>query len=433
MIICLTNDSEIIAAAEAQSINNPHIYGAVYVAPNLTSEIPKLDYDENLFFTGHGVAGGDGSVPEIGDEDGDFALNGLDLWATFSEIFPDGYTGAVYIDCCYASDAPFDSFALTETFKSQFAVDFDGREVFGRSGGVGFDIPLPGDASWNEVGLRGGTPTAGVRGRRSTRAALVGDSGNISPAGPWDPGRQPFILKDVLSGMPNLAKWRGVVDTENQRLSGEVNMTAYQLKSVNTKYDFFSAYGSFGHGIIRGNDESPSNNTVSVGYYATTMSLMLELANDPEGAVLWDYGPGSSVGQTTTGFSIGGNLSAGSFGGEPIIQGGASAAFSASYTCAEVQFGARAVGEMVRWDVGLPGVGSMSPGVPANPHVASGVGYKWYFAVIYAIPKGEGFHLRVRPSVTWEFDYTRGITYDTKVWAPQDDSTLFVFQPPTAS
>jgi hypothetical protein len=64
-------------------------------------------------------------------------------------------------------------------------------------------------------------------------------------------------------------------------------------------------------GISHGNKDyqpyDPVPNWVSVGYYATSMSLVLELL--PDGTI-WDSGPTSTVGSNTTGFEIGGGLNA---------------------------------------------------------------------------------------------------------------------------
>ena len=253
----------------------------------------------------------------------------------------------------------------------------------------------------------------------------------ISPSGPWNPGRQPFTLDGALSGMGNLGGWRGAIDTENQRLSADLRLTTYQLVSESTSWDFFAAFGSLTHGVLHSEmPYVPSRNWVSVGYYATEMSVVLDLAGHPEKAVVWDAGPTSTVGQNSVGFNIGGNLSGGSFAGEPIIQAGVSGSFGATFSSPDVRFATSQVGQLTRWDVSLPGVGYVSPAVPANPEGPSYAGYKWYFGAIYAVPKGDGFRLSVRPTVKWEFDYTRGITYDTKIWSPEGDETLFTFVPP---
>ena len=234
----------------------------------------------------------------------------------------------------------------------------------------------------------------------------------VSPSGPWDPGRDEFILDGELKGRNNHSGWRGAIDTENQRLSGMVHMTGYKLKSEAKKHDFYSVFGSFSHGVSHKNSYNPSTNWVSVGYYATEMSLNLETKD--QDTIIWDSGPTSTVGATQTGFSIGGNLSGGAFGGEPIIQAGVNGSFGANFSSPDVKFAQSMFSQHVQWVVKLPGVGFVSPAVPANPEEPSYAGFKWYFGAIFVIPSGRPFSIDVHAQVSWNFDYTRGITNDSK-------------------
>lgn len=247
----------------------------------------------------------------------------------------------------------------------------------------------------------------------------------VAPSGPWDPGRQAFSMDKVQPGRSNLSGWRGAIDTEHQKLSGALRLTGYKLKSQNDKADFYSIFGSLTHGVSHaGGAYNPATNWVSVGYYATRMSLSIELQNDSPGCEIWDSGPTSTVGSDTTGFNIGGSLSGGTFAGEPVLSAGVSGSFSASYSSPSVTFASAQVGDVVRWDVSMPGVGYISPANPANPREPSYAGYKWYYGVIYAVPKGHGFSIAVSPTIVWEFDYTRGISNNTKTWA---DTQTFDF------
>jgi hypothetical protein len=251
----------------------------------------------------------------------------------------------------------------------------------------------------------------------------------MNPAGPWDPGREMLNLSGSLEGRGN-AGW-GTIETARQALSASVHATAYNLKSQSTTHDFYSVFGHFQHGVAHGDppqDYDPSRNWASVGYYADKMSLTLELLGDDSSAMLWDSGPTSTVTSESVGFNIGGNLSAGSFAGEPILSAGVSGGFGAQFSSPSVKFAHSPVGHNVTWFVSLPGVGHVSPGVPANPFPPSYAGYKWYFGAIYVLTAGKPFSVRIRPSVEWGLDWTRGIRNDTKAWQPQDSQTVYTYK-----
>lgn len=153
IIVLAPSDAGIVAQSRARSYDFPGIYGQTYVAT--VDRIPQLGPTETLFFIGHGIAQGSQGVPEIGDARGDFALTGLDLWASYGigtpaepGIFPPLYQGRVFIDACESGDFPQDMFSLTETFWSQAQEAIDGIEVYGRAGDVSGPIPFPDDPSW---------------------------------------------------------------------------------------------------------------------------------------------------------------------------------------------------------------------------------------------------------------------------------------------
>jgi hypothetical protein len=113
-------------------------------------------------------------------------------------------------------------------------------------------------------------------------------------------------------------------------------------------------------------------------------------------------------------------------GGAAIAQAGLSAGFSASFSSPDVTTAHSEVVKTLRWDIKLPRVGFISPGLPANPLPASYAGYSWTFGAIFQVPKGTNLQLRVAPRVLWEFDWTRGITNDTKTW---EDDKIYTYQP----
>ena len=255
------------------------------------------------------------------------------------------------------------------------------------------------------------------------------------PLGPWIPGANAFTLDVVKPGMANLAAWRQAIDTENQKLSGQLRLTGYQLQTPpqQTDWDFYCVFGTLSHGVAHKDmPYSPETNWVSVGYYAKNMSLVLDLVNPSEKAKLWEAGPSSTVGESTIDFSIGGSLAGGMEGGKPLAVAGIDAGFGASYSAPSVTVAASPVGQLIRWDIKLPGVGFEMPGVPYNPKEPSYSGYTWYYGAIYAIPQDDVFSVWVRPTINWEFDYTRGIDYDDETWSPSGSDTQFTFQPSTS-
>jgi hypothetical protein len=141
IIVLAPRDADIVRNSRAQSFNFPEIYGETYIAGE--GAVPQLGVGEDVFFVGHGVVVGDSGNAEIGDEDGDFAVNGIELWQQFEDIFPDMYQGRVYIDACHSADFPDDAFSVIETFKSQSAIGLGDTQVFGRTGDPVGDIPRP--------------------------------------------------------------------------------------------------------------------------------------------------------------------------------------------------------------------------------------------------------------------------------------------------
>jgi hypothetical protein len=250
-------------------------------------------------------------------------------------------------------------------------------------------------------------------------------SSAVTMPDPWDANRTPLTLDGKLKGRDDLAGWRQAVPTARQQLSGSLRLVGYRLVAASSAAgDFYAISGSMSHGVT-GAPDDPSKNWVSVGYYGLDMSLRIDMVGHPEHDVLWDAGPTSTVGSNSVSFNIGGNLSGGVFAGETILQGGVSAGFGTSFASPDVAMAmSQAAGQAVSWRVSLPKVGFISPGSPANPKPASYSGYTWYFGAIYAVARGAGLRLSVHPTVRWEYDYTRGITYDTRTWDVTQAFTL---------
>lgn len=264
----------------------------------------------------------------------------------------------------------------------------------------------------------------------------IGGRGGFNDA--WEAGSHRLERDYPIKGRSNPG-W-GTIDTEHQLMMGSIRLYTYSFasdtvdphdegaKAAREAFDWYAVIGHMRHSVTHGDDQyatyAPRRNWASVGYYATQMSLVLEAATDEEappaeGAPagrLWDAGPVTTVGSNSTSFNIGGGLSAGFFGGTPTGGMDVSGGFSASFSTPDVTIGEATVGPLVRWNVQLPGVGFMQPGIPANPLPPSYIGYQWEFAAIFEIPKGQTFQVRVHPRTIWEFDWTRGITNDVRTW-----------------
>lgn len=239
------------------------------------------------------------------------------------------------------------------------------------------------------------------------------------PTGPWTPGVNSSITRDFnTTGRKNLSRFALAIDTEHQRISGALRIYAYKLNLPGGAHDYYAFNGNMSHGVVHDGSYDPSRNWVSVGYYCTQMSLVLDM--NVEGGLVWDAGPTSTVGTASTSWNIGGNLT-GTGGDFDTVSAGVSTGFGQSFSSPDVTIAEARVSGSVRWDVSLPGVGFMSPGVPANPKEPSYAGYTWYFGAIFQVPLGAKLAVRVHPGATWKFDYTRGVTNDTKTWA--DDFT----------
>lgn len=236
-------------------------------------------------------------------------------------------------------------------------------------------------------------------------------NGNYTPHTPpseaWKPKGDPFTKSFSKNGRSNIGL--GTIDTKHQVMSGQLDLTPFKFEGKSDTWDYFLLSGMFRHGVQNG-----GKNALCVGYYATKMVLRaFYKKNDmPNGDAIFDYGPGSTVGMATTGFTVGGGLTADSSGGGGEVNG----AFAVSFASPSVKFGASSGTNLISWRCDLPGVGFQSPGVPANPQTPSSAGYLWYPALIVKCPKGVSPKLDISVDVEWEFDYTRGIANDHVRW-----------------
>lgn len=250
------------------------------------------------------------------------------------------------------------------------------------------------------------------------------------PGGPWQTAVVSQSMRASYNGRSNIG-W-GCIDTQNQQISGAVNFWAYKLrKDPSVQQDYYAVYGQMSHGVMHSEGSyNPETNWVSVGYFATHMSLVLEISGDGDKSEYscWDCGPTSTVGENSTSFSIGANLNL-QVGDITTVGGGVDASFGCSFSAPDVLISGAKGDHSARWDVNLPGVGFKSPGVPANPFAPSYGGYEWYFGAIFMTPPNVIPNLLVHPRIEWEFDYTRGIINHQITW--EDTKTIALNVPTT--
>lgn len=106
---------------------------------------------EDLFIIAHGAYAGDDNNPVIGDEKNAFYVNAVELYENLGRIFPQGYSGSVYIDACESADNSPETFSFSEVFASQIQKDHGVVRVYGRNGDADGQIPLPGAPGWREA------------------------------------------------------------------------------------------------------------------------------------------------------------------------------------------------------------------------------------------------------------------------------------------
>ena len=146
IIIYCQDDQNLVGIAQQSSQAHFATFGnyyQIFIAP-----IPQLGVNEDLFIIAHGAFDGDNNVPVIGDQAAAFYTNGVELWENIQSIFPQNYTGSVYVDACESADHDEETFSFTEVFMTQIQATYGASEVYGRNGTVAGMIPLPTDPQW---------------------------------------------------------------------------------------------------------------------------------------------------------------------------------------------------------------------------------------------------------------------------------------------
>ena len=237
---------------------------------------------------------------------------------------------------------------------------------------------------------------------------------NTLPAGPWETYGQNFIRGFQVNGHSNFG-W-GTVSTQNQIVSGQLQLTPYQFNGNDPQYDYFAFNGSFQHGVT-----NYADNAVSVGYYARKMVLDVQILEAGKGPSIIEHAPNTTVKNVTTSFQIGGSLSGefsqDSSGPGGSIGAGVSASFGFSVSAPDTLIEVSTRFDGIRWTITLPARGFIDgAGNPANPFGTSRSGFTTPMAMIIRVPKGQPAALRLTPSISWAFDWTRGIIADQIRW-----------------
>jgi hypothetical protein len=205
----------------------------------------------------------------------------------------------------------------------------------------------------------------------------------------------------------------GTVPTKRQQLTISGDLKVYKLvRGVpDPAEDNYLLAGNVFHGIM-GSPNDPAANWVSVGFYANYHSLKISCTTP--GAKIVEFGPNSTVEQVSVSFSIGGSIggTAGADSTGPMGEGSleVNTSVGVSFTSESVRFAARPSLTSMEWRVDLPGVGFVSPAVPANPFRASYAGYIWNPALICKVPAGSPLGVSADLTVDFEYNWTRGIT-----------------------
>ncbi|WP_122260902.1 hypothetical protein [Ornithinimicrobium cerasi] len=234
---------------------------------------------------------------------------------------------------------------------------------------------------------------------------------NIEDPGVWRQVGRLDGLQKVRDGGDDFG-W-GTVPTKKQQLtfSGEIGVYKLVRTAATLEDDFYLLVGTVFHGIS-GSPDKPEANWVSVGFFANYHSLVIS-SPTPHAKVV-EFGPNSTVEQVSVSFTLGGSVGGGGGVGPDGPEGsaeiGLNASVGVSFSSDSVRFAARPTLSSMEWRTDLPGVGFVSPAVPANPFRASYAGYEWSPALIYRVPVGADFKVTATLSVDFEYDWTRGIT-----------------------
>lgn len=228
--------------------------------------------------------------------------------------------------------------------------------------------------------------------------------------GPWGIGAKEYISDLVVS--PRKDDIPDCPPISTQQLGFTVEAVAYKLNKAkgHGTMEWYRLSGSV-RSAIRHNDDSykdgPSPWWLAVGYYCDKMWLQIDCTTPH--AIVYQSGPGTTVGTESSSFNIGGGLNA-MVGDMSGVGASISAGFSESYSTPAVTIANSTMGSSVRWDVALPGVGF---GSDPNPKPPSYVGYQWPFGIIFQLPTEDPPTFQFQAICEFGYDNPRGTRYDT--------------------
>jgi hypothetical protein len=220
---------------------------------------------------------------------------------------------------------------------------------------------------------------------------------------------QPIVINTDQYGYPNSALGPGAIQTANQELSTGLNLYVFKSAAPIQGSNYYLVTGTFRHGVMvhpAGTSVNLSN-WLSVGIYATEMKLVIS----GNGAQIADCGgPSSTVNSTTAGWSVSASGGADSSG----PNGSASVGYSYSNTAPDVSFAATCSSDTFVVTASLPGVTASRN----NPESPSYGGYQFVPGTLFKVPVASNgnpqqeLKLTVTTGVQWQYNYTRGITYE---------------------
>ena len=148
IIAACTDDLMVEDIARDAAKGNHHVFGEWYKV--FDRDIPHLRPTENLFIVAHGAAFGDEGQPVIGSKGDDFYLTARDLNKNLT-IFPEGYSGGVYVYACLSAAPGAGGLSFVEAYKALIGPSFPKMSAWGQTGKPSGPLPPPTDKSWVEA------------------------------------------------------------------------------------------------------------------------------------------------------------------------------------------------------------------------------------------------------------------------------------------
>jgi len=149
IIAACTDDPMVEDIARTAAEKHADVFGDWYKV--FHKPLPNLGVTEDLFIVAHGAAVGDERQPVIGSKANAFYLTARDLNANL-HIFPNGYSGGVYVYACESADPGVGGLSFVEAYKKIIGPSYPGLTAWGQTGKPGGPLPLPTDRSWIKAG-----------------------------------------------------------------------------------------------------------------------------------------------------------------------------------------------------------------------------------------------------------------------------------------